>query len=186
MIAWDGWISKQNQIWYSSANKILAEDLWEIAQKLWYWVSYNFRPNEWNNWMYIVNISSIQTHPTINDRPLKKYYEWFIYCVEVPNSIIMVRRNWKTLWTWNSYKLQKYLESINPHNAPDIYVLGHFHSSLYMCYKGINAFMPWSWQWPTNLSKRFKLWNNVWGWIVEIEKNWNETICYSKYIDFTR
>lgn len=67
-----------------------------------------------------------------------------------------------------SYKPQKYLENVNPKDQPNVYLLWHFHSALYMFYRKIHAFMVGSFQNETLLSKRFKLGNTQWWWIIDV------------------
>lgn len=77
-------------------------------------------------------------------------------------------------YSW-SYKPQKYLENCNPKDQPHVYLLGHFHTALYMFYRKIHALMVWAFQEETLLSKRFKL-GNTQGWrIVDVSldnKGW--------------
>ena len=58
-----------------------------------------------------------------------------IYCCEVPNGLILVRRNGKTLWTHNSYavsyRLQKLIESFTGGTKPNVLLVGHAHKQGY-------------------------------------------------------
>lgn len=67
-----------------------------------------------------------------------------------------------------SYKPQKYLENVNPKDQPNVYLLWHFHTAMYMFYRKIHAFMVGSFQNETLLSKRFKLGNTQWWWVVDV------------------
>lgn len=73
-----------------------------------------------------------------------------------------------------SYKAQKYLENMNPKDQPNVYLLGHFHSAIYMFYRKIHAFMAGAFQWETLLAKRLKLGNVNWWWIIDVvlDNNW--------------
>lgn len=68
-----------------------------------------------------------------------------------------------------SYHLQKYVEKIGAGTKPQIYALGHYHTSLYMFYRNIHCFLPGCFQRPTNLSVRLGLPNLIGGWILEME-----------------
>ena len=68
-----------------------------------------------------------------------------------------------------SYKLQKYLEKIGAGQKPQIYVLGHYHTTLSMFYRNIHAFLPGCFQKPNDFSVRLGLPNTVGGWIIEVE-----------------
>lgn len=68
-----------------------------------------------------------------------------------------------------SYHLQKYVEKIGAGQKPQIYVLGHYHSSLYMFYRNIHCFLPGCWQRPNNYSVRRGLPNLLGGWVIELE-----------------
>lgn len=68
-----------------------------------------------------------------------------------------------------SYKLQKYIEKIGGGQKPQIYVLGHYHSALYMFYRNIHTFLPGCWQHPNDFSVRYGFSNMIGGWIIELE-----------------
>lgn len=91
-----------------------------------------------------------------------------------------IKINWITIqlrhWWWTSsyaldYKLNKFIDKIPAWKEPDIFALWHYHQALYALHRDIHGFMPWSFLKENMLSKRFQLWNTVWGWIVEIEKD---------------
>lgn len=76
-------------------------------------------------------------------------------------------------WGWSqsyaqSYKLQKMLENADPKDQPNVFLLWHFHTAMYMFYRKIHAFMVGAFQWETLLAKRFKLGNVNWWWVVEV------------------
>lgn len=96
-------------------------------------------------------------------------YHWFYNARVVLNGIDieMQHGGWSNSYAW-SYKPQKYLENANPKDQPNVFLLWHYHTALYMFYRKIHTFMVWAFQWETNLTKRFKLWNTQWWWIVEV------------------
>lgn len=67
-----------------------------------------------------------------------------------------------------SYKLQKAIELIGSDQKPQIYVLGHYHASLYTFMRNIHCFLPGCFQKPNDLSVRFNLPNTIGGWIVHL------------------
>lgn len=67
-----------------------------------------------------------------------------------------------------SYKLQKYIELIGAGQKPQIYVLGHYHISLYMFWRNIHCFHPGCFQKPNDFSVRKKLPNLISGWIIRL------------------
>lgn len=86
-------------------------------------------------------------------------------------------------WGWGnaysiSYKPQKYLETIDPKDQPNVFLEWHFHSALYMFYRKIHTFMVASFQKPTLFSTRMKFGNTRWGWIVEVwlDNQWGTRI----------
>lgn len=83
-------------------------------------------------------------------------------------------------WGWSlsyakDYKMKKYLDSLPVENQPDIFALWHYHTALYDLHRWIHGFMPWAFLKENLLAKRFNLWNTIWGWVIEIEKdkNWH-------------
>lgn len=79
-------------------------------------------------------------------------------------------------WGWSlsyakDYKMKKYLDSLPVENQPDIFALWHYHTALYDLHRGIHWFMPWAFLKENLLAKRFNLWNTIWGWVIEIDKN---------------
>lgn len=103
------------------------------------------------------------------------HYLWFYNARVILNGVDVELQHW---WWSNSYarsyKPQKYLENADPKDQPNAFLLWHYHTALYMFYRKIHTFMVWAFQWETNLTKRFKLWNTN-GWrIVDIrlDNNW--------------
>ena len=105
-----------------------------------------------------------------------------------------IKINWVTIqlrhWGGGSsyaldYKLNKFIDKIPAWKEPDIFALWHYHQALYALHRDIHWFLPWSFLKENMLSKRFQLWNTVWGWIVEIEKDtkWRSKI-NMEYIKF--
>lgn len=122
MIEGDGWKIGKSSFGYKSVSKRLLDDVSEIAHKLGYGVSKN---------KDTITMSATQNYPTINNKPEKINYSGNIYCVSVPNTIILVRRNGKACWSGNSYKLQKYLDTIPVEEKPHILQTGHIHQAFY-------------------------------------------------------
>jgi UDP-2,3-diacylglucosamine pyrophosphatase LpxH len=121
MIKGDGWIDNKG-FGYKSISKQLRDDIQEIAFKLGYACTENGDG---------IRISRIQIEPTINDKPTVEHYEGNIYCVSVPNTFILVRRNGRAAWSGNSYQPQKLaLSKIADDQIknPDILVIGHYHA----------------------------------------------------------
>lgn len=127
MVAGDGWIAGgADSYGYRSISPRLLSDFAEIAVKCGYAVS--FQPGG-----ETVHIYKIQTMPTVNARPEVVKYKGTIHCCEVPNGLIYVRRNGKTLWTHNSYaisyRMQKIIESFTGGEKPNVLITGHDHKS---------------------------------------------------------
>lgn len=122
MIKGDGWDSG-NSWGYKSKSKQLIDDVQEIAIKCGYGA--NVSPSG-----DTVMIRSTQNYPTINKKPERVPYVGKVYCVSVPNQVILVRRKGKAIWSGNSYRLQKIIEQLAPENKPHILVMGHLHSNV--------------------------------------------------------
>ena len=84
---------------------------------------------------------------------------------------INLHHGWGSLSYAKDYKMKKYLDSLPVEWQPDIFALGHYHTALYDLHRGIHWFMPWAFLKENLLAKRFNLWNTIWGWVIEIEKD---------------
>lgn len=98
-------------------------------------------------------------------------YLWFYDATVVVWWIKIWLHHWAWGWSYaQSYKLQKYVETLTWDNKPQLFILGHYHWSLYMSVRNIHCLLPWCWQKPNNFSVRLWLPNTIWWYIVEIEK----------------
>lgn len=129
MIEGDGWYTDKGY-GYKSISKRLRNDLSEVAIKLGLAVTEHGES---------LSITKEQIYPTINTKPLIEKYNGQIYCVSVPNGIIMVRRNGRNIWSGNSYKMQKLVESLEGGSKPNILVEGHYHKAMYMFNRNIHT-----------------------------------------------
>lgn len=68
-----------------------------------------------------------------------------------------------------SYKLQKAIEILASGHKPQVYILGHYHTALYMFRRNIHCLTPGCTQWSNDFSIRKNLPNAVCGWVVHIE-----------------
>jgi predicted phosphodiesterase len=173
MIKGDGWISGTG-LGYRSYSKQLLEDFCEIAIKLGYAITTREETDDTTNGGS-VSISKIQIYPTINEKPQEVFYKGRIYCVSVPNTTVFVRRNGKTYWSGNSYKLQKFIDAMRGGEKPHILAQGHFHKTFYMFYRNIHAFSVPSVQGYTSFQRGLALGNDMGAWVVEakIDKEGN-------------
>jgi len=66
---------------------------------------------------YEVNISYKQLTPQIWKKPVEVYYSGSVYCVTVPNSLVLARRNGKAIWCGNSRRqeLQRTTRLLHSH-----------------------------------------------------------------------
>jgi hypothetical protein len=168
MIRGDGWISNK-AYGYKSISKRLRDDFGEVCHKLGYAVTYNKDS---------LSISEVQTLPTINTKPEPQEYSGKIYCVSVPNTTILVRRNGKTLWTGNSYKGQKYLNSLSGGQKPHLCFQGHYHKAMYMFYRNVHMFDAGCLEEQTIFMKKKGTPAHLGYWIVEVngDKNGVESV----------
>lgn len=118
MIKGDGTVNdkslKFNGSFYTKS-KQLADDFQEISIKCGY-ATLLYEPERSNDNEYVVRLTENNTTQFImseNDRQKPLYYKLYyndkVYCCEVPNSIILVRRNGKTIWSGNSKTGSTYL-----------------------------------------------------------------------------
>lgn len=108
---------------YSTSSKKLADDLQELCQKAGLNASVRSRVRE-NGWSveYIVNTLS---SPCRSYTKVEKYdYEGPVYCAEVPNGTLLVRRNGYAGWCGNCVYVQDY--SLATHDGAAI--TGHIRT----------------------------------------------------------
>jgi len=86
---------------------------------------------------------------------------------------IQLHHWWGSIWYSRDYKLNRMLDWLPTQDQPDIFALGHFHNSLYSLHRWIHGFLPWARLKENLLAKRFNLWNEIGGRIIEIEKDEN-------------
>jgi predicted phosphodiesterase len=71
-----------------------------------------------------------------------------------------------------SYKMQKYIEQMAPESKPDLYFLGHYHSTCGLFeYRNVTAFMLGCFQSQTPHERRHGLYPELGGMIVEVTVN---------------
>lgn len=155
---------EQDRIWFE-------EQLDEVKNKypnVWlptYWIGGNHE--QWylkKNWVNICKAIEQVRQDLVN--------LWFYDARLKLNWIdINLHHGWGSLSYAKDYKMKKYLESLPVDNQPDIFALGHYHTALYDLHRWIHWFMPWARLKENLLAKRFNLDSNIWGWIIEIEKD---------------
>jgi len=103
MVLGDGSHYKNSQsFYYATTSKQLANEVYEVAIKAGYIASQRRREDG----CYIIEISESQKTPCVNqgnDNREWIEYNGYVYCIEVPNHIIYVRRNGKACWCGNCY-----------------------------------------------------------------------------------
>jgi hypothetical protein len=98
MVFGDGYVNKRGEIQYSTASKRLADDVQEIAMKIGMGATISRYKR---TGVYTVNISDDEV--CVTKRSMKWVnYDGYVYCVEVPNHLLYVRRNSKPCWSGNS------------------------------------------------------------------------------------
>ena len=91
----DGSDNGKNIRYYTSSRR-LAEDVAEIVMKCGYWACIAQRDKEWE-----VRILKKRRNSSL-PKPMVEHYKGRVWCVEVPNHIILVERNGKFAWCGNS------------------------------------------------------------------------------------
>lgn len=69
------------------------------------------------------------------------------------------------------YKLQRYIDSIEAGQEPDIFGLWHYHQAIHTLQRWIHGFMPWAFLKKNLLAKRFRFPNVIGWWIIDITKD---------------
>ncbi len=107
LIKGDGCISKEGRYSYATISNLLANDIFELGMKLGYSPSIGLLKSGYKpgNLCYSINFSKTRS-TTITDKKRRTIkYDDYVYCVEVPNNIIYVKRNGKSCWSGNSKQL---------------------------------------------------------------------------------
>lgn len=106
----DGHRAKYGHIMFVSKSKRLMDDLQEIGMKLGYGTRTFIRSGmgTWSSGSTYYHLSLKKRTEWVQHRkPLSIPYSGKVYCVSVPNQIIMVRRNGFPIWTGNSNAAKK-------------------------------------------------------------------------------
>jgi hypothetical protein len=107
LIKGDGSIKKKtNYKVYNTSSLRLANDVSELALKIGY-VPYLFSRKSGfiNSLGYVIHLNRTSTSLVKNYRREKIPYNDYVYCVEVPNHLIYVRRKGQSCWSGNSSQL---------------------------------------------------------------------------------
>ncbi len=109
----DGSISKSGRHSFSSSSLKLVGDTQELAQKLGWTSNLYFVDKRKVNPVHLLQIlKPTKIHQYLTPRcpvPQRVNYNGFVYCVNVPNHIILVQRNGKPLFCGNCYDESKRL-----------------------------------------------------------------------------
>lgn len=116
---------------YYTSSKRLADDVQELAFKLGYSANISYatpRPPRSPSGCYSVSITHKRNTPLVrlngstSSRHEVVHYAGVIWCVEVPNHIVYVRRNGKAVWCGNSQRYVKITRSygyLRPSGIPE-------------------------------------------------------------------
>ena len=162
----DGWIANKS-FGYKSFSKQLRTDISEIALKCGYGVSEHKET---------VNIRCVQNEPTINDEPLLVPYNRDVFCVTVPNSIVLTKRNGKSCWSGNSYAAQKLTESFQGGEKPSILIIGHYHKFDYCYSRSVHCLQPGATQDQSRFMRKKRLASHVGFCVVKFQQDINGSV----------
>lgn len=114
LILGDGCVNGKSYTYYTSS-KTLADNMFEIGLRLGYSPSLNIRNSDFykvKNKKYNIKTTSYEIYfakteySFIRAKKRKEiYYDDFVYCVEVPNHTLYIRRNGRACWCGNSGNL---------------------------------------------------------------------------------
>lgn len=158
LIKGDGWINGKSY-GYKSISPQLRNDVAEIAIKLGYGVSLH---------KDTVCIRMLQNYPSVVKKPQKVFYDGSIYCCSVPNGLICVKRNGKVLWTHNSYRIQKIIESFYGGEKPNVLIAGHVHKQGYFFERNVHAFSAATLQKQSKWMRGKRLQAHTGFWILKV------------------
>lgn len=161
---------------YSSLSEQLRNDVQELLLKIGLSSSnINSDSTKTSN----VGIYNGYNTPYILDDPKEVEYNGIIWCVRVPNGLIYARRNGRSLWTGNSYKLQKSSEQLayeelvkityGSKEKPSVRFLlaGHLHIQVQSMLGPIFASQCGCFEGRTNYIKKKGLTPSIGGYIIK-------------------
>jgi UDP-2,3-diacylglucosamine pyrophosphatase LpxH len=117
-----------------------------------------------NSWADITRVIDSLREDLVN----LGYYDW------------LLNINWITIQIQHGgggnsyskdYKLQRYIDSIEAGQEPDIFGLWHYHQAIHTLQRWIHGFMPWAFLKKNLLAKRFRFPNVIGWWIIDITKD---------------
>lgn len=120
LILGDGHRRSHGYVDYNTKSTKLRDDVQEIGLKIGNSATYTICQKLNYDNVYKIGFSKHMKYPRQNCKSdTRKYvdYDGFVYCVEVPNSILFIRRNGKTCWCGNS-ELSEALEELRHGNPP--------------------------------------------------------------------
>lgn len=101
MMLGDGYEQRGN-IQYATISKKLADDMQEIGLKLGLAANIKRKDDHKREFSHYIVSYQITNYYKVENENIKDIdYKGMVYCVEVPNSTIYVRRNGKACWTGN-------------------------------------------------------------------------------------
>lgn len=169
LILGDGSIGRnQNHFIYTTISKQLADDVQEMAFKIGRAATINIKneqeKNIFHNNQYTLTIGTKNGLNPLCGKEFQEFiqYDGTVYCVEVPNHIIYVRRNGKPVWCGNSVYTGDMEQPIFDASNEDISILNGRSLCLLSCLTanvlgtkivqaGANYFAGYniSWTWQT-------------------------------------
>ena len=99
MMKGDGYIGNGNYEYYTKSKK-LADDVQEIMTKLGYCANIYIKTKGEFQW-YVISRIATKMHKIASKNINEIEYSGKVYCVEVPNQTLLVRRNGKSVWGGN-------------------------------------------------------------------------------------
>lgn len=99
MMKGDGYIGNGNYEYYTKSKK-LADDVQEIMIKLGYCANIYIKTKGKFKW-YVISRLATKMHKVAAKNINEIEYSGKVYCVEVPNQTLLVRRNGKSVWGGN-------------------------------------------------------------------------------------
>ena len=114
---------------------------------------------------------SRSTTPTIETEPTLVPYMGRVYCVTVPNGVILVKRHGKICWSGNSYKPQKIIEGFEGGEKPAALLIGHYHKISYQVTRNVHAIQCGTTQDQTPFMRKKGLQAHVGGGICHLRQD---------------